>query len=50
MRSRVKAAGGWWNGEEAAEALPVERVWELGRDRAVALGLEGRIVAKRQSR
>jgi hypothetical protein len=32
----VKRAGGTWN--------PDRKVWELRYDRAVALGLEGRIV------
>jgi hypothetical protein len=37
LRRRVKQAGGRWN--------PDERVWQLPHDRAVALGLGGRIVA-----
>jgi hypothetical protein len=41
-RSVVKAAGGWWSGEE--------RLWELQRDRVAALGLEDRIVVKAQGR
>jgi hypothetical protein len=36
LRRRVKQAGGRWN--------PDERVWQLPHDRAVALGLGGRIV------
>src|SRR6266571_306680 len=36
VRDRVKQAGGTWN--------PERRVWQLRYDRAVALGLNGRIV------
>jgi hypothetical protein len=36
VRERVKQAGGTWN--------PQLRVWELGYDRTLALGLEDRIV------
>ena len=36
VRGRVKEAGGTWN--------PQRRVWELRYDRAIALGLEDRIV------
>jgi hypothetical protein len=36
VRARVKQAGGTWN--------PRRRVWELGYDRAIALGLADRIV------
>ena len=36
VRDRVKQAGGTWN--------PERRVWQLRYDRAVALGLDGRIV------
>jgi len=36
VRARVKEAGGTWN--------PARRVWELRYDRAIALGLEDRIV------
>jgi hypothetical protein len=36
LRRRVKQAGGRWN--------PDEQVWQLPHDRAVALGLGGRIV------
>ena len=36
LRDRVKRAGGTWN--------PEQRIWQLRYDRAVALGLNGRIV------
>lgn len=36
VRDRVKQAGGTWS--------PQRRVWELRHDRAIALGLEDRIV------
>ena len=36
LRTRVKHAGGTWN--------PEQRVWQLRYDRAVALGLNSRIV------
>ncbi len=36
VRGQVKRAGGTWD--------PQRRVWELRYDRAVALGLKGRIV------
>jgi hypothetical protein len=36
VRARVKEAGGTWN--------PERRVWELRYGRAIALGLEDRIV------
>ena len=36
VRDRVKQAGGTWN--------PARRVWQLRYDRAVALGLDSRIV------
>ena len=38
IRAAVKSAGGRWN--------PQERVWELRQDKAVALGLEDRIVER----
>ena len=37
VRHRIKAAGGKWD--------PVQSVWELRYDRAVALGFAERIVA-----
>jgi len=36
VRAQVKQAGGTWN--------PDRRVWQLRHDRAVALGLDSRIV------
>jgi hypothetical protein len=40
--SEVKAAGGWWNGEE--------RLGELPRDLVAALGLADRVDVKAQGR
>ena len=42
LRERVKQAGGWWDAQR--------QVWELRYERAVALGLTGRIVGTRGER
>lgn len=41
VRDRVKQTGGTWN--------PQRRLWELRYDRAIALGLEDRIVPDAES-
>lgn len=38
LRQRVKAAGGTWSADE--------RLWRVSHDRAIALGLEARIVKR----
>jgi hypothetical protein len=42
LRERVKQAGGWWDAQR--------RVWELQYERAVTLGLAGRIVESGERR